>query len=167
MTTQARDELIRRILVREGGVADVGDGKGLTRFGQTPGWLTQFNLPIPTNPTEAADNYARWMQATKLDHLIGDMADDLADIVLDFAVHAGHISAIRMLQSSLGVATDGVIGPSTDAALIQQNRSAIAKRVLAGRLDQLGALISQQPDKYARYARGWLRRIGEQVQRLV
>lgn len=166
MTTAARDELIRRVIVREGGVADVGDGKGMTRFGQTPGWLTQFNLPTPTNPTEAAENYAAWLQQTRLDRLIGPVADDLADIVIDWAVHAGHVSAIRMLQASLGVAVDGVLGQATEAALAKQDRKVIARRVLSGRLDHMGGLISSQPNKYARYARGWLRRVGEQVQRL-
>ncbi len=165
MTTAARDELIRRVLQREGGVADVGDGKGITRWGQTPGWLKQFNLPIPTNPTEASENYVAWLQVTRLDQLIGDVADDLADIVIDFAVHAGHVTAIRMLQASLGVAVDGVIGPATEAAA-KQDRKAICRRVLRGRLDQMGSLIASQPDKYARFARGWLARIGEQIQRL-
>lgn len=165
MTTAARDEIVLRVLQREGGVADVGDGKGITRWGQTPGWLKQFNLPIPTNPTEAALNYASWLQQTRLDRLIGDTADDLADIVIDFAVHAGHVTAIRMLQSSLGVTVDGVLGPATEAAS-KQDRRAVARRVIAGRMDQMGGLISSQPDKYARFAKGWLRRVGEQVQRL-
>lgn len=164
MTTTARDELIRRVLEREGGVADVGDGKGVTRWGQTPGWLKQFNLPVPTNPAEAAQNYATWLQVTRLDRLIGDTADDLADIVIDWAVHAGHVTAIRMLQAAVGVSTDGVMGPATEAAV--KDRKAIARRVLAGRMEQVGGLISSQPDKYARYAKGWLRRIGDQVQRL-
>lgn len=166
MTTKARDEVIRRVLEHEGGVADVGDGKGITRYGQTPSWLSTFNLPAPTNPTEAAENYAAWLAITRLDRVIGDQADDLALVVIDFAVHAGHVTAIRMLQASLGVTVDGVLGKQTEAALASMDRERAARHVLAGRLEQLGGLISQRPDKNARYALGWLRRIGEQIRQL-
>lgn len=159
-------ELIRRVLDREGGVADVGDGKGVTRWGQTDGWLGQFNLPAPTNATEAAENYAAWMAATRLDRLIGPVVDDLADVVIDCAVHSGHAAAIRLLQSALGVTKDGVLGPATLTALAAQERRLIARRVLAARLDLLGGLIATDPGRHARYARGWLRRIGDQVVRL-
>jgi len=162
----ARDELIARVIRREGGVADVGDGKGITRWGQTPGWLTQFNLPIPTNQAEAADNYAAWLRQTQLDQVIGPVADDLADIVIDFAVHAGHGAAVRMLQAAVGVRQDGVVGPVTLAALAAVERQTVARRVLAGRLEQIGGLITDDPAKYARYARGWCRRVGDQVRRL-
>ncbi len=166
MTTIARDELIRRVLQREGGVAQVPGESFITRYGQTPGWLTQFNLPKPTNPTEAAENYAAWLAITRLDRVIGEVADDMADIVIDFAVHAGHVTAIRMLQAALGVTVDGVLGRMTENALLTQDRKRMARHVLAGRLEQLGGLISHQPDKHARYALGWLRRLGEQVRRL-
>lgn len=151
---------------REGGVADVGDGKGLTRYGQTPGWLTQFDFRPPTNPTEAAENYARWLQLTKLDRLIGVVVDDLADIVIDWAVHAGHVSAIRHLQSVLGVPVDGVIGDNTLGALARMDRRVVARRVLANRIEQMGGLIADRPERHAKYARGWFRRVGDQVRRL-
>jgi lysozyme family protein len=162
----ARDEIIATVLANEGGIADVGDGKGLTRFGQTPGWLSQFNLPIPANITEAADNYADWLRLTKLDALIGGQPDDLATIVIDFAVHSGHVTAIRMLQSAIGAQVDGVIGRSTLAALANADRKTVARRVLAGRMEQIGGLIADHPERYARFARGWLRRLGDQVRRL-
>ncbi len=164
--SSAKDELIARVIEREGGVADVGDGKGVTRWGQTPGWLTQFNLSIPTSVIEAADNYEAWLRFTKLDSLIEAQPDDLADVVIDFAVHSGHVTAIRMLQASLGVAKDGVIGRDTLTALRVFDRRQVARRVLAGRLEQIGGLITDQPDKYSKFARGWLRRVGDQVKAL-
>lgn len=162
----ATDELIAAILTREGGVADVGDGKGVTRWGQTPGWLVQFNLPIPTNLTEAAENYRAWLGTTKLDRVIGDVADPLADAVIDWAVHAGHVSAIRGLQAALGVPVDGVMGDNTLGAVARMDRGVAARRVLASRLEQMGGLISSRPERHARYAKGWLNRIGEQIRRL-
>ena len=99
----ARDEIIRRILDREGGVADVGDGKGVTRWGQTPGWLSDFDLPTPTNEAEAAENYATWLRVTGLERLLQPRADALADTVIDLAVHSGHVTAIKSLQKAVGV----------------------------------------------------------------
>lgn len=158
-------ELIRRVLVREGGVADVGDGKGVTRYGQTTQWLREWDLPVPTNETEAAENYRHWLAATKLDLLVGDEADALADAVIDLAVHSGHVVAILALQRAVGVATDGVIGPRTFAAA-QVNRARAAAGVMAWRMEQQGRLIARDPDRYGRYALGWARRNAEHVKAL-
>jgi lysozyme family protein len=164
---KSRDEIIARILQREGGVADVGDGKGVTRYGQTPGWLSQFNLPIPTNETEAAENYAAWMRLTKLDQLLSDRTDTLADAVIDLAVHSGHVVAIKALQGALGVTADGVIGPVTlKAVRIDEDRRRAAAGVIAWRVIQQGNLIAQNPGKYARYAHGWARRNAEHIRGL-
>jgi lysozyme family protein len=160
----ARDEIIGRILLREGGVADVGDGKGITRYGQTPGWLAQFGLPAPANHAEAADNYAAWLRLTRLDRLIGPQADALADAVIDLAVHSGHVTAIKALQVSVDVRADGVIGPMTLAAI--QDRPRAAVRVIAWRIEQQGGLIARDPVRYARYALGWARRNAEHVRGL-
>jgi lysozyme family protein len=159
-----RDEIIRRILLREGGVADVGDGKGITRYGQTPGWLSQFGLPIPTNTTEAAENYAAWLRVTRLDRLIGPEADPLADAVIDLAVHSGHVTAIKALQTSVDVRADGVMGPVTLAAIEDRHRAAV--RVIAWRIEQQGGLITRDSVRYARYALGWARRNAEHVRGL-
>lgn len=162
-----RDELIARVMAREGGVADVGDGQGVTRWGQTPRWLSHFNLDIPTNAAEAADNYATWMAATRLDRLLADQVDALADAVVDLAVHSGHVTAIKALQRAVHVDDDGVIGPVTiDAVAIDSDRQAAAATVIAWRMEQQGHLIARRPDKYARYALGWARRNAEHVRNL-
>ena len=162
--SRSRDEIVRRIIDREGGVKDVNDGKGLTRWGQTPGWLTEFNLPIPTNATDAALNYVEWMRVTGLDRLIGAEADSLADAVIDLAVHSGHVTAIKSLQRAIGAAPDGVIGPKTLALIV--DRRVVAADVIAWRLEQQGNLIARDPARYASNAHGWARRNAEHVRRL-
>ena len=172
MTIPARDEVIRRILEREGGIADVGDGKGITRFGQTPGWLEQFDLPMPTNEAEAADNYAAWLAITGLDAVIGDAPDALADFVIDFAVHSGHQPAIRALQIALGhLKVDGTVGPKTRAAIdvldpVPGRRRCVAASVLAEEVRYQGRLIATQPERYARYAHGWANRNADKILQL-
>jgi lysozyme family protein len=162
----ARDEIIRRIIEREGGVADVGDGKGVTRWGQTPGWLSDFNLPIPTNATEAAENYVEWLRITGLDAVIGPVADDAADFVIDFGVHSGHVPAVKVLQRAVGVTADGKIGPVTRAAVANADRFNLAIAIIAGTIRYQGDIITQNPQKYARWARGWGNRNAEKLLQL-
>lgn len=159
-------ELVRRVIEREGGVKDIGDGKGLTRWGQTLGWLSQFNLPAPVNQTEAAENYAEWLRLTRLDAIIGEEPDVASDEVIDFAVHSGHYAAIKALQTALGVTPDGTIGPKTLAALAAVNRSRLAVAVIAAEMKYQGGLITGQPNTYAQWAKGWANRNAEKLIRI-
>lgn len=167
MTPAARDAIIAEVIKREGGVSDIGDGKGITRWGQTPGWLAQFNLPIPDSPEAAASNYAEWLRLTGLDAVIGETADPAADFVIDFAVHSGHIPAIRLLQTVLGVTADGVMGPKTRAAIEWADRRWLAFAVIAGEMKYQGGIITDNPAKHARWARGWANRNAAKLLQLV
>jgi len=157
--------VITDVLLREGDIKDVGDGKGLTRFGQTPDWLTQFGLPVPNSVAEAAANYRRWLDLTNLIALC-DVFDSLADVVIDWGVHSGHIPAVRALQRALGVRADGVLGPVTESALALVDRPRMARRMLADSDRYKGRLITDDPAQYARFAAGWASRRAEQIERL-
>jgi lysozyme family protein len=169
MTPEAQDVIIGRVIQREGGVNDVGDGKGVTRWGQTQGWLDQFNLPTPETPEDAAENYRAWLRLTKLDAVIADRADAFADFVIDFAVHSGHQTAIRAMQQAIGkVTVDGVIGPKTIAHLQffnddLESRQIFAVRVMALRIKFQGNIITQDPHQHARFARSWGKRNAEML----
>jgi len=156
------ETVIRRVLLREGGVSDVGDGKGETRWGQTPGWLSAHKLPVPQSQEDAALNYAQWITQTGLFHAA--LVDDaLTDALIDYAVHAGEARAIRSLQSAIGARPDGVIGPQTRLAIEHMDRSKAAQQVIADRLKHMGVLITADPEMYARFAKGWLARVAGQV----
>jgi lysozyme family protein len=86
--------------------------------------------------------------------------------VIDFAVNSGHPPAIKVLQSALAVHPDGVFGRKTRAALETCDRSATAKRVIAGRLRFLGRLVTKNPGKHAKQAHGWMNRLGAMVEAL-
>lgn len=162
---EAADVIIGRVLVREGGIADIGDGKGETRFGQTPGWLATFGFTAPKTQTDAAANYRTWLVRTRL---IGvcDEPDAFADNTIDYAVHAGHPVAIRALQRALGIKADGIYGPETQEAVDQCDRGRSAKGVLGARMRDIGRLITDAPQKHARFAAGWLSRLAGQVETL-
>lgn len=149
---------LTRLLVREGGVADVGDGKGVTRWGQTPEWLQAFGLQAPASATEAKQNYERWAAKTNLERVCQD-GDALAEHLLDFAVHSGEGTAIRALQRIVGVAADGALGPQTLRALALCDRSHVAHKLFAYRLRLAGKLLAREENR--RYAAGWLARLAD------
>lgn len=158
---------IKRILAEEGGVADVGDGAGITRWGQTPGWLQQWRLPIPKSQDEAVMNYRSWLEHVGLDALC-TVDDALCQVVIDYAVNSGERVAIAAMQKALGngLKTDGALGPKTMTALAICNRPHVAALVLADRLMLDNGLIADHPDKYSRYARNWGYRLARQIRRL-
>lgn len=157
--------VIQKVLVREGGIADVGDGKGVTRFGQTSDWLAEYGLPSPENAVQAAANYRAWLDTTRL-IVLCDVADPLADYVIDFAVHSHARTSIRTLQRALGVTADGILGPQTESALAHADRRRLAFKFMAERMRFVGRLITNEPTMNAKYAHGWMNRLAEQVESL-
>jgi len=164
-----RDEaalaVIAKVLVNEGGVADIGDGKGVTRFGQTTAWLAQFGLPTPTNAVEAAQNYQVWLVRTRL---IGvcDYPDSFAFAIVDWAVNSSHDRVIRELQFLLRTKVDGIYGPETQTKVEACNREAMARFLIGARMRFVGRLIKGNPGEHARWASIWANRIASQVEAL-
>jgi len=158
------DALIDKLLDREGGIADVGDGKGVTSWGQTPAWLAEFNLSVPENREQAASNYLIWLEEIGLKPLLTPW-DDLADILLDIAVMSSAQKAVKALQSALGVPVDGVLGPRTMAALSGSDRRQLARNVIAWDIEYQGRVITDNPQR-AEYAAGWAKRMAAHVRRL-
>lgn len=162
----AVDDLITGVLLREGPPQDIGDGKGMTYWGQTPDWLATFHLPIPLTTLDAVENYKSWLEQTHLILIVGAEADDLADIVIDLAVMSSHEKGIKALQAALHVGVDGVMGPETLGALSRVNRPALARAVIAWDMEYQGLIITTHPEKLARWAHGWAHRLADHVRRL-
>jgi lysozyme family protein len=148
--------LLSKIIVVEGGIKDVGDGKGVTRFGQTPDWLTTFNLPAPETPEQALANYVKWAQITKLSEVCC-YRDALSEILLSFSIHNTHLGGIKALQRAVKVKADGVIGPITLAAVHDAQRHTLAVKVLASYQRLIGLALKKPLN--TRFASGWLNRL--------
>lgn len=159
------DALIKRLLDREGDVADVGDSKGVTRYGQTPSWLERFNLQPPRSRAEAAANYRAWIYIIRF-HPLLDAGDDLADILLDIAVMSDHPKAVKALQTVVGVTVDGALGPETLAAMASWPRPKLARHVIAWDIQYQGRVITLNPSGRAKFAAGWANRMAEHVRTL-
>lgn len=164
MTSNVR-AVIERVLLHEGGVADVGDGMGVTRYGQTGDWLATWGLPIPQTRDDAAENYAVWLGKIRLDEVC-DFDPTLGGALVDWSVHSGHVVAIKGLQKALGAVADGRLGPDTMHAIYSLGTDGKRRATLGvhcARLEFIGRIITDKPDKHARYAAGWLNRMATNI----
>lgn len=83
-----------------------------------------------------------------------ELPDAVAVMHFDAAVNHGVGTAIRILQSALGVTADGEIGPKTRAALKGADIRATVRRYAELRRKRYRAL-----PHFSRFGRGWLRRV--------
>ena len=142
---------IDRLLKSEGGtVDDPNDPGGLTRFGISQ--RSYPNLDIRALTRVAA------IEIYRTDFWLRVHADAMADLVafqaLDFAVNSSIETAVRKLQTAVGVADDGHWGPITQAAVQAMTPAELGFRFLAERLDYMRRLST-----WRTFGRGWAARI--------
>lgn len=162
---QHAEDLLTWSVTAEGGIGDAGDGEGVTHFGQTDRWLSEFHLPTPTTPQQAVLNFLTWLEVVGLSAVCGQ-ADTFALIMIDWAINSGHRPAIVALQLALGVSADGIIGPVTIGALSQANRERLARQMMAAQIRFRGAIITANPAKMSKFAKGWAARDAAKIERL-
>ena len=78
----------------------------------------------------------------------------VAMVVFDGAVNAGVKRAVSWLQLAAGVPADGVMGPGTLMAVQKGDAVAVAREVLARRIDFYARLAA-----WANFGLGWTRRV--------
>lgn len=86
----------------------------------------------------------------------GDTPPGVDLALFDFAVNSGPDRAVRTLQSALGVAADGELGPVTLAALRAADLVRLVNDVCDRRLAFLQGLST-----FAVFGRGWTRRVNQ------
>lgn len=146
----------------EGGIADVGDGKGTTYFGQTRGWLDQWGLPTPHSVEQAKANTVLWLAKSGLQAFV-DRDRVLGHIVATFAFHAGEATAVKAFQRRMRCAVDGVIGPETRGALQMYGYHGLRVVMVAEYTRHLMHLLSSRKVDRRKWARGW----GDRAARLI
>lgn len=148
-------DMVDRLIAREGGDKLVTDPfGGLTKFGISQKAYPQLDI--------AGLSYAQAKMLYINDYLlktnISRLPDGLQEMVLDYAVHSGPVTAIKCLQKLLGVAQDGKIGPQTLTAAqtcpIPQVVSAMARERISYMIRQ----CQKTPDKLT-YLNGWVMRV--------
>ena len=157
------DVAIGRILGHEGGyVNDPQDPGGETNWGIT--WPVLYEAIgrglVPAGVTIAAltRDHAKviyhglfWLRLRA-----DTMSDGVAYQLLDFAVNSGIPTAVRKLQTVVGVVDDGRWGPVSQQALDRRSESDLIMLLVAERLDFMTRLKN-----WPAHGRGWARRIAQ------
>ena len=138
--------------VEAGLVNDPSDPGGLTKFGISQRAYPDVNirdLTLDGAKTLYRKDYWNRCSCDKL-------PPGIAFVAFDCAVNQGVAASIRMLQRSLNVAQDGVIGPATLAAAAAQTPAALISEMIARRCVAyaLSPLVAHD-------GLGWFRRLAK------
>lgn len=121
-------------------------------FGRCPTVAEMKALTIQ----QAADVFkVQYWDAVKGDQIKNQ---SIAELVADWAWGSGPTTAIRLVQRTLGLTADGVIGSQTLAALNGRNSAAIFAKLHAAREQHFRSIAAASPAK-AQFLKGWLNRL--------
>lgn len=162
MTETRFEHCLAAVLLHEGGYADhPSDPGGATNLGITRKTLARWRRVSPwwALPKEAVkalgrEEAARIYRAHYWNPVRGDQLPPGLDLaVFDYAVNSGPDRAIRALQTVLGVAADGQVGPLT----LEAAGTSGAPEIIALCDRRLGFLRSL--GTFPVFGRGWTRRV--------
>lgn len=129
------------------------------------GWPTldamKTDSSFPSNATGSGPLYdmtTRFYETQFWDAVHGDeLPVPLAMAVFDCAVHSGPGTAIRLLQSSLQIDADGVMGPVTVKAAHDSGQGGVVD-YLTARAVYLDDIICNKPDQRV-WTKNWCKRL--------
>jgi len=149
------------VLKSEGGFSNHNaDPGGMTNLGVTKkAWESYVGHPVDEaemrglTPEIVAPFYkARYWDACKCDEL--PLGVDYA--VFDFAVNAGVGRASKTLQTALGTAADGIVGPATIGVATNTDPDEFLEKFSAAKEQFYRGLPT-----FEHFGKGWLRRVSE------
>lgn len=145
------DRAFEHLIGVEGGyVNDPRDPGGETKYGISKRAYPDLDIASLTLD-DAKGIYRRdYWEALKCD----DLPAAIAVGTFDCGVNQGTGRAARILQQSLGVAADGIIGPQTLAAAKDADAGSAAADMLARRAIHYSGLPT-----FGRFGRGWMNRL--------
>jgi len=150
------DECFTRLLGYEGGyVNNPSDPGGETNWGITKRSYPALDIKNLTQDDAKAIYKRDFWDKCKCSRM--ECGLDLA--LFDCAVNSGTIQAIKLLQQTLGVKDDGVLGEVTMEAIRHEGRD---RRLTAKFLGhRLQFMTNLRP--WDTFSKGWARRIAEQL----
>jgi lysozyme family protein len=157
------DEIVAGIVSREGGFSDnASDRGGSTNFGISArelGMWRKLRRPATTKEVRAlTEEEARKIYlAQYLPPFQGVPFDWLRAQLVDFGVLQGTATAVRGLQTVLGVQVDGVIGERTKAALLATNWKWVNNSLIAHRVKGFVDLVTKDVTQTV-FFKGWVSR---------
>lgn len=146
-----------------GEIVNLGDGEGFTRLGITSkvfGNLMPSDFFTTMSFTNAIQSAKTLYKNQYWYHINGDQinSDEVAALVLSFAVNKNIPVAVKTLQRALGVVQDGVLGLITINELNQKDPIAVAKLFRAEWEDFYRADVALNPSKQ-KFLDGWINRV--------
>ena len=160
MSNGRLDELLKRVLVHEGGfVNHPKDPGGATNFGVTQAVYDSYRrnnklalrpvLGIKMEEVRAIYKMMYW------DVIRGEQLPRGVDYaVLDLAINSGVSRAIRYLQLACGLKDDGIIGPRTLEAANKLDPKTLVLNIMSRRASFLAQLRT-----FSTFGKGWMRRV--------
>jgi lysozyme family protein len=154
------EQAVEFILQKEGGyVKDPSDSGGETNMGISKRSYPHIDIRTLTT-AQAKEIYHRdYWDALHLDSL----PYRVAVVVFDTAVNSGNHRAVVLLQQSIGVGDDGVIGPATQAKLKEATSTESGSKILSleymlRRMKYYRSIIQGDRSK-GKYMAGWYSRV--------
>jgi lysozyme family protein len=157
------DEALAHTLEIEGGLSDrdlIADPGGLTNLGITQKTLDSFNRRHPEYNLPRSVIDLKTIDAKiiyKIDYWNVCHCDQLpapaAILIFDMAVNAGPARSKKLMQKTLGVVQDGIIGPKTLGAISEYDQSKFISYFSMYRLEFYTSLSNWKHNI------GWARRV--------
>ena len=159
--------IIDDIIRREGEVYtnNVADRGGPTRWGITQATLSQVlgrpaaEIDVQTLTEEAARGIYQTLYVRPF-LLLAEIGDRLLGLLVDSAVQHGVKRTIGWLQTALGAAPDGIIGPGTLGLWTGADQGVVYRGILIRRIKFYASIIHDTPSQ-AQFANGWFTRVCE------
>ncbi|MBB5210116.1 glycoside hydrolase family 108 protein [Microbulbifer hydrolyticus] len=150
-------EAVEKTIIREGGskyTNDKDDPGGETKFGISKRAFPDLDIKNLTKP-QAEDTYKTYYW----DKIFGDQIQSqiIAENYFDTAVNMGAVTATKLVQVSLELEVDGIIGPNTLAALNNCDESLFLSKFTISKISRY-ASICNNDRVMSKYLLGWINR---------
>lgn len=139
---------------KTGYVNHKNDTGGETKFGIAHNANKDINIKELTLQKAMEIYYKRYWLAGKCDK----MKSPLSEVHFDACVNHGTGRAAKLLQQSLGLRADGIIGINTIAAINSKNPQHLAQKQLEYRKKFFNAIVESRPTQNV-FLRGWMARV--------
>lgn len=161
------DQILTNTLKNEGGVTT--DTGGLTNYGVTQKTYDAVAPELGLDKKSVKDlKYGEVKKVYENEYYKKPAIDQLPSeklqgIMFDWGVNAGTGTAIKNLQTIVGVKADGKMGKKTLAAVndyvATHGEDSLAFDVMNARFKHYQSLIQSNPAKYGQYEQGWDNRL--------
>ena len=85
-------------------------------------------------------------------------SQSVANAIVDWAWHSGTITAVKEVQKSLGVESDGIVGNITLSAINSQSPLPLFGKIQQARIDYIERICNSRPANN-KFKNGWFNRI--------